>query len=265
MRRLFDPSRYRIIQFDQRGAGRSRPFADWRDNTTGLLVEDINRIRAHLRVTVPAVILGLSWGTTLALSYAQAYPENVAGLVLLGVFLCSKAEIDHYYHGGVAPFYPEAVELLRSVIPSPESHDYPRQLFELVTGPDRDRAAQAAKIFVTYEEWLSNVGGTRATAEAEAGDSLTRSMAVLENFYLSRGCFLRPDQLLDGASQLAAIPTFIANGRLDMLTPPATAQNLSKRIPGSKLDIVPASGHVDIGVALAAVRATDSLAVLLRR
>jgi proline iminopeptidase len=265
LRRLFDPGKYRVIQFDQRGAGRSRPFGEWRDNTTQALIEDINRLRDHLGVEGPAVILGLSWGTTLALAYGQAHPDNVSGLVLLGVFTCSDAEIDHYYHGGVAPYYPEAVELLRGVVPEPDQRDYPKQLFEVVTASDSTRAARAARAFITYEEWLSTAGGTQAAAQEEAADSLSRSMAILENYYLANRCFLRPDQLLTDAGLLNGIPTFIANGRLDMITPPVTALNLARRLPAASVEILPANGHVDLGVALAAVRATDSLASLLRR
>ncbi|MDX1394794.1 MAG: alpha/beta fold hydrolase [Gemmatimonadota bacterium] len=257
IRRLFDPERYRIIQFDQRGAGKSRPFAEWRDNDTHHLMEDIDRLRAHLGVSSPPVLFGLSWGTTLALAYAEARPAEVAGLVLLGVFTCTRSEIDHFYHGGVRRFYPDAWEMLRSAVPEPDELDYPKQLFEVITGPSPDAADRAATLFVTYEEWLSNIGRSRADGEAEAADPASRSMAVLENHYLMNGCFLDEGQLLDRASLIEDTPVFIGNGRLDMLTPPVTALKLAERLSNARVEIVAGAGHVDLPVALAGVRGTD--------
>jgi proline iminopeptidase len=254
IRRLFDPERYRIIQFDQRGAGRSRPAGEWRENTTEDLVADIDRLRAHLGITRPVVLFGLSWGTALALAYAEAHPDRVAGMILLGVFTCTRAEIDRYYHGGVAPWYPDAWAMLREVVAEPDRHDYPAQLFRVITGPDTARAEEAARTFVTYEEWLSNIGRTRADGEEEAADPGLRSMAVLENYYLSHGCFLDEGQLLDQAPRLGDIPVFIGNGRQDMLAPPTTAAALARRLEKVRIRLVPGSGHVDLPVALAGVQ-----------
>lgn len=149
-RRLFDPERFRIIQFDQRGAGKSTPFAEWRENNTQLLIEDINKLREHLDIDGKAVLFGLSWGTTLALAYAEAYPENVSGLVLWGVFTCRQQEIDHLYHGGTAAFYPENYRRLQQIVPEPKQLNYPEQLFNVMTGHDPQLADSAIVAFAAY-------------------------------------------------------------------------------------------------------------------
>lgn len=219
-RRLFDPQRYRIIQFDQRGAGKSTPFSEWRENNTQLLIEDINKIRAHLGVDGKVILFGLSWGTTLALAYAEAYPDNVAGLVLWGVFTCREQEIDHLYHGGVAPFYPENYQHLQQIVPDPQRMNYPEQLFEVITGADRLLADSAIVAFATYEAWMENVGATYEGAVEDGQSPESRSLSVLENYYMMNRCFLAEGQLLNDAERIAHAPIYIVNGRLDMLTPP---------------------------------------------
>ena len=136
LRRMVDPERYRIIGFDQRGCGKSRPWREWRDNDTRRLVEDIETLRAHLGIDAPAVFWGLSWGTTLALAYASAHPDRVAGMILIGVFTCRDEEIDFLYHGGAAAFYPENYERFRALVPHPERGNYPMQLFEIISGAE---------------------------------------------------------------------------------------------------------------------------------
>jgi proline iminopeptidase len=256
LRRLFDPAVYQIILFDQRGSGRSTPFAEVRENTTPALVEDINKLRAALQVTKPVVLLGVSWGTTLGLAYAQAHPDNVEGLVLLGVFTCRALEIDHYYHGGVAPFYPEAFELLQSIVPNPTKRDYPHQLYERIRTARGEERQRVIEMFVTYEEWLSQAGGSEASGRKDAQDPSSESMAVLENYYLANGCFMPEGKLLSEVARLRDKPVYIGNGRMDMITPPRTAREVAARLSNSKLEIVPGNGHVDLGVALAGVRGT---------
>jgi proline iminopeptidase len=265
LRRLFDPQIYRIVLFDQRGAGRSTPFADVRENTTQDLVEDINRLRTALRITRPAVLLGVSWGTTLGLAYAQAHPERTAGLVLLGTFTCRASEIDHYYHGGVAPFYPEAFALLQSIVSNPSRHDYPRQIYDRLRTSSGQERQRIIETFVTYEEWLSQAGGSEASAREEAKEPEGESMAVLENYYLANRCFLPENALLNNAHRIAAVPVYLGNGRMDVIAPPRTAHELSRRLKNVRLDIVPGQGHVDLGVALAGVRGTAWIAQQLSR
>ncbi|HEY5616160.1 MAG TPA: alpha/beta fold hydrolase [Bacteroidota bacterium] len=254
MRRLFDPQRYRIIQFDQRGAGKSTPFAEWRENTTQLLVDDINKLRDHLNVKDKAVVFGISWGTTLALAYAERYPEKVSGLILAGVFTGRRDEIRHLYHDGPMQFYPENLEKLKQILPEPDNDNYAKQLFELITGEDRQIAERAIVTFGAYESWMESVGATYEASLKDAQEPKTKSLATLENYYMMNECFLKEDQLFAEINRIAYIPVSIINGRLDMLTPPATAYALSKRLNNARLEIIEGAGHGDIGVALGVVR-----------
>lgn len=260
LRRLFDPDRYRIVLFDQRGAGRSRPFAEWRENRTELLVEDIEALRAHLELGPRIVVFGLSWGTTLALAWAETHPEAVAGLVLAGVFTCTAEEIDHLYGGAIGLFYPERYERLHAVMPEPSEGGFPGQLFALLAGEETERAAAAAQTFVAYEESLSSLEGSWEAGLREAGEEESRSLALLENYYLANGCFFeRERQLWEGLERISRVPTAIVNGRYDLLTPPRTAWALSKHFETVRLDIVPAAGHVDLRVALGVVDGAEWL------
>ena len=254
MRSFFDPGRYHIIQFDQRGCGKSRPYFEWRENTTMDLVEDINRLRNHLGIKGKAVLWGLSWGTTLALAYSQAFPENVSGLVLLGVFTGRKCEIDHLYHGGAGKFYPENFRRLQSVVPDPGRLDYPRQLFEVITGEDEAAQERAIEIFAMYEVRMVSVTMTDERARAAVLRQNMAAFALLENHYMMHGCFLEEGQLLRDAGRIAHIPACIVAGRLDMVTPPASAYILASKLKKVKFQIVPGAGHNDKAVFEAAVK-----------
>jgi proline iminopeptidase len=242
LRRYFDPARWLIVEHDQRGAGRSTPHAELRENTTAELVGDLERLRAHLGLE-KITIVGGSWGSTLALAYAERHPERVAGLVLRGVFTCTRAEIDHFYHGGVEPFFPDAYAELRTAIPRPEARDWPRQLLDLTTSPDtasRDRAVDA---WARYETRISKVGMTDAelAAELEGWDKL--SFSRLENHYMANRCFLEEGQLLRDLGRLAAIPAVIVQGRYDVICPPITAWKVHGALPRSRLVLVEDAGH----------------------
>jgi proline iminopeptidase len=245
MRRFFDPARHRMILFDQRGGGRSRPAGEWRENTTKDLVEDIQRIRAHLGVEGKAILFGGSWGTTLALAYAEEHPELVRGLLLRGVFLATREEIDHFYHGGAALFFPDAFERLRSALPHPERRDYPRQLFEMTQSDDAAVRERAVREWARYEIRMAYLDLTdeacASILERVAPDRL-RAFSVLENHYMMQGCFLEEGQLLEGASKIAEIPTYIVNGRYDVICPPRTAHALAARLERVRLEL-PVAGH----------------------
>jgi proline iminopeptidase len=245
MRRFFDPDRFHVLLFDQRGAIRSRPAAEWRENTTQLLVEDIDRLREHVGIEGRAILFGGSWGTTLALAYAEARPEQVAGMVLRGVFLGTRREIDHFYHGGAAVSFPDNWERLRAILSEPDRLDYPRQLFEIMTGDDPDAARRAIEGWAFYEIRMASVGMTDEKAEATVrryADSLA-PFSVLENFYMMNGCFLEDGQLLRDADRITHIPTFIAHGRLDAVCNPRSAWELAKRLDDVQLELVPGAGH----------------------
>jgi proline iminopeptidase len=242
MRRFFDPDRFKIILFDQRGAGRSRPIAEWRENTTQLLVEDINTLRGHLGVTGKAMLFGGSWGTTLAVAYAEEHPELVGGMVLRGVFLASRGEIDHFYHGGTAAFFPENFAKLQGIMPRPESRDYPRQLFAMIESGDKAARSRAIKGWAYYEIRMARMSMTAEYCREIVEKYDMTAFSVLENYYMMNGCFLEEGQLLRDTGRIAHIPTFIVNGRYDVICPPSTAHALASRLETVRLELTIA-GH----------------------
>lgn len=252
LRRMVDPERYHIIAFDQRGCGKSKPFFEWRDNTTDVLIDDIDALREHLGIEGKMVLWGVSWGTTLGLAYAEKHPDRVGGLILIGVFTCRQEEIDFLYHGGAAAFYPENFEKFRAHVPEPERLDYPRQLFEIISGDDEALAREVGNAAAFYELRMVTLDKTdeQAWETVEAVD--LSAFALLSTYYISNDCFLDGDQLLREAGRIADIPVYIANGNQDAVTPPKTAYDLSKRLGNVRLDIVPGASHNDLGVFLSA-------------
>jgi proline iminopeptidase len=236
-RRLFDPKRFFVLLYDQRGANRSRPRGEWRENTTNDLVEDINRLRKHVGIKRPALLFGGGWGSTLALAYAEQYPERVAGMVLRSIFLGTSDEIDYLYHGGAGAFYPENWERLRNVIPEPEVPDYHRQLFEMITGEDPKDRETAIEGWGYYRVRMSSMSMTEPLAE----DGVLRledrlmPLSLLENYYMMNGCFLAQDQLMQHAAEIAHIPTFIVHGRFDAIFRPGSAWRLARRLDRAEL------------------------------
>jgi len=245
LRQFFDPDRFHVLLFDQRGAGRSEPAAEWRENTTQLLVEDILRLRERVGMEGPAILFGGSWGTTLALAFAESHPELVSGMVLRGVFLGTREEIDHFYHGGTAGSFPDAWARLRTVVPDPDSLDYPRQLFEMITGDEAEASRRAMEEWAWYEVRMSSLGMTDEDAHEIVGRwaDRARPFALLENWYMMNGCFLEDGQLLRDADRIAHIPTFIVHGRFDAVCLPVSAYELSKRLEVVELRLNAGAGH----------------------
>jgi proline iminopeptidase len=244
-RRFFDPERFHVLLFDQRGGGRSRPQGEWRDNDTRLLIADIDRLRAHVGMAGKPILFGGSWGTTLALAYSETHPERVGGLVLRGVFLATRDEIDHFYHGGTSRHFPENWNRLREIVPRPDRLDYPRQLFELITGDDPGRREAAIDAWATYEIRMASVGMTeeRTRQIVERYHDEMMPFALLENYYMMNQCFLEEGQLLRDVHRIADIPTFIVNGRLDMICPPRAARELARRLRRVRLELPEGTGH----------------------
>lgn len=266
LRRFFDPEKFKIILFDQRGAGRSKPKGEWRENTTQLLVEDINKLRTHLGVYGKAILFGGSWGTTLAVTYAETHPDLVCGLVLRGVFLGSRAEIDHFYHGGTAPYFPANHERLKKIIPRPESLDYPRQLFVMTQSSDRKVRDKAINGWAFYEIRMCTLDMTDALCQGIVKNYDMTTFSVLENYYMLNDCFLEEGQLLRDAGKIAHIPTFIVNGRFDVICPPATARALAAKIETVHLEIVKAAhSRSETEIKKALVRGVNWLAGRIER
>jgi proline iminopeptidase len=244
LRRFHDPAKYLIVLHDQRGAGRSEPHCELRENTTANLVEDIEKLRQHLKLG-KVQIWGGSWGSTLGLAYAETYPENVSALVLRGIFTATQAEDDHFYHGDTATYFPEAFARLQALVPHPETHNYPEQLLALLRSDDPEVRRRVAVGWASYEMRISRVGGS----DEQVARDLTRwdpyDFSLIENYYMANRCFLAEGQLLrpDNLRKLADIPTFIVNGRYDVVCPPITAYRLHQGLPQSKLFIIEDAGH----------------------
>jgi proline iminopeptidase len=260
-RRLFDPERFHAVLFDQRGAGRSHPYLATHANTTQHLVADIERIREHMGFD-KMLVVGGSWGSTLALAYAEAHPERVAGLVLRAVFLGSDAEVDWAFRRAPAELRPDLYEGFVAALPEDERADPLKAYVARLTSADPAIRDPAARHWFLFERVLSEFAPVTTTLpDAFAAAGRVPPTPVVEAHYIANSFFLRPGELLDGASSLGSIPGIVIQGRYDLLCPPRAAYELARRWPGCRLDIVPAVGHsmTDPGVFEAMKRAVDKL------
>ena len=263
-RRFFDPARYRIVLFDQRGAGRSQPHADLTDNTTWHLVADIERIREHLGID-RWLVFGGSWGSTLALAYAQRHPERVRALVVRGIFLCRDEEIGWFYQEGASRVFPDYWEAFVAPVPPAERHDLLRAYHRLLTGEDDIARMAAAKAWSTWEGRTATLLPNAAVVKHFGDPHVALALARIECHYFVNQAFLRPGQLLDDARRLAGIPGVIVHGRYDLICPFENAWALHRAWPGSELVAVPDAGHAasEPGIRSALVAATDRFAASL--
>ncbi len=265
-RRFFDPDAYRIILFDQRGCGLSTPhIADGGDlsvNTTGDLIADMETLRHYLGVQ-RWLVFGGSWGSTLSLAYAQAHRECVLGLILRGIFLVRRREIDWYYNGGAAHVYPDLWEkFLAPVPPDQRSGDLVEVYHRLLTSPDRSVATEAAVAWSSWEASTSYLEPQPDQVAENEDPRFALAFAGIENHYFYNGGFLRENQLLDNAHLLDGIPGIIVQGRYDVVCPATTAWELHKAWPGAELKIVDDAGHSasEPGIIHHLVEATDTFA-----
>jgi proline iminopeptidase len=242
MRRFFNPQKFLIVLYDQRGAGKSRPYAEIRQNTTQDLVADIEKLRRHLKLG-KIILFGGSWGTTLALAYGETYPENVSGFVLRGVFTATKEETDHFYHGGVKKFFPETYDKFLSSLPPAEAGFLPAHLLSLIQTDDAAQKAKYCRVWAEYEVKLSSLYFPDEAMNRVLNEFDPLAFGLLENYYMANRCFLEEGQLLREADKLRDIPMVIVNGRYDMICPPITAYRLHQRLPHSQLIIAEQAGH----------------------
>lgn len=241
-RRFFDPDRYRVVLFDQRGAGRSTPHAALENNTTWDLVADIERLREHLGIE-RWLVFGGSWGSTLALAYAQTHPERVRALVLRGIFLCRPHEIAWFYQEGTRRLFPDYWEDFASPIDPAERGDMLGAYHRLLTGQDELRRLAAAKAWSVWEGRTATLLPDERVAGHFAQPHVALSMARIECHYFMHDAFLRPNQLLEDAGRLAGIPGVIVHGRYDVICPLENAWELHLAWSGSELSIVADAGH----------------------
>jgi len=260
-RRFFDPERYRIVLFDQRGSGRSTPHADLTDNTTWDLVADCERIRTTLGID-RWLVFGGSWGSTLALAYAETHPERVLGLVVRGIFLCREPEIRWFYQEGANWVFPDWWEDFIAPIPAAERRDLLRAYHRRLTGADEVARMAAAKAWSIWEGRTATLLPNADVQAHFANPHVALSLARIECHYFMNQAFLGPDQLLRDAGHLADIPGTIVQGRYDLICPLRSAWELHKAWPKAGLEIVPDAGHAafEPGIRAALVAATDRLA-----
>ncbi len=261
MRRYFDPREYRIILFDQRGCGRSRPHAGVEANTTWHLVADIERIRTLLGIR-RWLVFGGSWGATLALVYAQTHPDRAAHLILRGVFLMTRRELDWFYGGGAGRFFPELWQRFVEPVPEAERDDllgaYWRRLFSGETMLEN----RFARSWTSWENALAAIEARSAGSPGDCPLDYARAFARLENHYFVNGGFLERDgQILSDMTRIAHVPGHIVQGRYDMICPPEGAWRLRAAWPAGRLCMVPMAGHAlsEPGISAELVRITDAL------
>ena len=259
MRRYFDPKKYHVVLFDQRGCGRSKPQASVKNNTTWDLVGDIELIREKLGIS-DWMVFGGSWGATLSLIYAQKFPKHVANLLLRGVFLMTKPELEWFYGGGAGQFWPDVWKKFKEPIPTDEQADlikaYNRRLF---SGNLREEM-EFGQYWSSWENALASIASDGISTRAPA--DYARTFARIENHYFINNGFLEnKNAILDNMEKIEHIPGNIVQGRFDMICPPTSAFNLVEKWPNAKIKIIPQAGHAmsEPGISSELVKITNEL------
>ena len=261
-RRFFDPEAYRVILFDQRGAGRSIPHASLDDNTTWHLVQDIEHIREHFGVE-QWLVFGGSWGSTLSLAYAETHPERVSALVLRGIFLCRPQEIRWFYEEGqgASAMFPETWEQYVRIIPESERGDMIRAYYRRLTSEDEAVRREAAYAWSVWEASALKLIPDQKTIAEFTEPEMAIALARIECHYFVNNCFFETDNyLIDHIDRIRHIPAVIVHGRYDVICPVMNAWDLHRAWPDAALKIIPDAGHASTepGTASALVEATDS-------
>ena len=261
-RRFFDPARYHIVLFDQRGAGRSTPLGECRENTTSDLIADAERLRELLGLE-RWLVFGGSWGSTLALAYAQAHPERCLGLALRGIWLVSDEEI-HWWLYGVRQFFPKEWEAFAGHVAPEERSDLLTAYSARLTSDDPAVYGPAARAWSRYEGSCLHLLPNPETADAFTDDAVALGIGRLEAHYFRHKAFLQPDQLLLNVPRIAHLPCVIVHGRYDAICPVRYAHALADAWPAARLQVVPDAGHssYEPGIAAALIGATDRFAAV---
>ncbi len=259
-RQLFDPERYRIVLFDQRGCGQSRPHAELKQNSTQHLISDMEHIRDHLGIE-QWVVTGGSWGSTLALAYAQAHPERVLGIIVRGIFLSSKSELNWLYQGGAGRIFPEYWEVFSKEIPLAERDDLLGAYHRRLTGSNELVRMKTAKIWALWEARIATLLPSNVMADGFSEPHRALSIARIEADYFVNQSYLQKGQLLDNMAKIADIPGYIVHGRYDMICLAEQAWKLHRAWPMSELYIVQAAGHAasEPGISAALIEAGNGL------
>jgi proline iminopeptidase len=261
-RRFFDPARYRIVLFDQRGCGKSRPHASLHDNTTWHLVADIEALRKHLGIE-SWLVFGGSWGSTLSLAYAQKHPDRVTALVLRGIFLLRRWELEWFYQRGASLFFPEAFDAYLAPIPPAERADMITAYHKRLVSENATVRQEAARAWSVWEASTAHFLQDKEYIASCAGDDFSLAFARIECHYFVNGGFLeRENQLIEDVVKIQKLPAVIVQGRYDVICPAQSAWELARAWPEADLRIVPDAGHAafEPGIVHELVAATDRFA-----
>lgn len=263
-RRFFDPAAYRIVIFDQRGAGRSRPLGETIDNTTPALIDDIERLRTHLGID-RWLVFGGSWGSTLALAYGEAHPDRCVGFVLRGIFLCRPGEIDWFLYG-MRHVFPDVWQRFASFVPEGERGDLLTAYRKRLEHPDPAVHMPAARSWSLYEGACSTLLPSADAMRHFGDDAVALGLARIEAHYFAHGIFLPRDSLLAQVHRIRHLPCVIVQGRYDMVCPAVSAFDLKAAWPEAELVVVPDAGHSawEPGIRAQLVAATERFRFLGR-
>lgn len=261
-RRFFDPDRYRIVLFDQRGCGRSTPHAELEHNNTWALVSDMERLREHLDIKA-WVVFGGSWGSTLSLAYSQNHPDRCLAIILRGIFLLRQQELEWFYQDGANRMFPDAWQRYYHAIPEAERDDLLQAYYRRLTHDDPEVRIPAARAWATWEASTSKLIPSDSLVQSFEDAKFAEAFARIEAHYFVHGGFLdHPDQLIHNVERIRHIPGFIVQGRYDVVCPPQTAWDLHRAWPEAEFHMVPDAGHsaTEPGIVDRLVDATDRTA-----
>ena len=260
-RRYFDPNIFNIIQFDQRGCGRSTPHSELKENSTNHLIEDIEKLRQTLKLESWHVFGG-SWGSTLSLIYAIEHSEKVLSLTLRGIFLCRRNELSWFYQKGASEIFPEEFDLYQSLIPKDERGNLIKAFYERLTSKDISERAKAAYAWTRWEMSTSNLIPKEISIKKAANDDFSDSFARIECHYFINNIFLEDNYILKNISKIKNIPVSIVQGRYDIVCPMRSAWDLKKSLPSSKLYVIGNAGHSmkEFGITNKLIELTNDLA-----
>jgi len=259
-RRYFDPKKFNIIQFDQRGCGRSTPHSELKENSTHHLIDDIEKLRQFLKIESWNVFGG-SWGSTLSLIYAIQYPEKVLSLTLRGIFLCRENELSWFYQKGASEIFPEEFDLYQSIIPKEERGNLINAFYKRLTSEDRSERAKAAYAWTRWEMSTSFIIPKELSIKKAANNNFSDSFARIECHYFINNIFLEENYILNNITKLKNISVSIVQGRYDIVCPMRSAWDLRKSLPSSKLYVVDNAGHSmkEIGITNKLIDLTNEL------
>lgn len=263
-RQYFNPDKWRLILFDQRGCGRSRPHAELRENTTWDLVNDIEKLREALGVE-KWTVFGGSWGSTLALAYAETHPDRCTGLILRGIFMLRQKELRWFYQEGASYIFPEAWEEYLKPIPEDERGDLMQAYHKRLTSGNQRTRLKAARAWAIWEGSTSKLFPDPSVKKKFGREGFAEAFARIEcHYFMNRGFFESEEQLLENVDRIRHIPTFIVQGRYDVVCPMQSAWELHKAFPEAEFVVVPNAGHSvsEPGILSALVDATDRFAEL---